>query len=90
MSKTEKILSGLTEQNSPAKFNGRKGFWVQAEAVFIEGENLTYAISDYRDAFAERRIACHHNFACPVIVEGIFLKHMTDEQIKEARKEIKL
>lgn len=88
MTRREQILSGLTSQNEQATFQGRKGFWIQTDCVFIEADDAGSAISKFRKEMG--RIACNHNFGCSAICKGIFANHLTDEQYKEARKEIKL
>lgn len=90
MSRSEQILSGLISQNEQAEFEGRKGFWVQGDAVFIEAGNPMWAINNYRDELSRGKIGCSHNFGCSAIQKSVFLNHLTPEQYEEARKEIKL
>lgn len=86
----ELILSGLISQNEQASFEGRKGFWVQSDCVFIEASDPGWAILKFRANMETNRIACSHNFGCPTIQSSVFVNHLTSEQYEEARKEIKL
>lgn len=88
MSKTDQILLGLKEQNKPAEFEGRKGFWVQADAVFIEAENPTWAINNYRDELSRGKIGCSHNHFCDAIQRLRYIKELTAEQWQKIRNQI--
>jgi hypothetical protein len=57
------VLSGLSPHtNSPASFEGRTGFWVQTDCVFIEEGDASSAILEFRRRMAETgRIAVNHN-----------------------------
>lgn len=90
MSRREEILSGITSQNEQAEFEGRKGFWVQSSCVFIEASDPVWAILKFREDMESNKIACSHNFGCSAICASIYVKLLTTEQYKEARKEIKL
>lgn len=90
LSRPERIIQGLTSQNEQAEFEGRKGFWVQGDAVFIEASNPVWAINNYRDELSKGKIGCSHNYGCSSICGIIFTSKLTSEQFKAARKEIKL
>lgn len=85
MGRTDDILAGLNGQNEPAEFNGRKGYWIQAECVFIEAENPTWAINNYRDEMGRNKIACHHNYFCDSIQRSRYCKVLTLDQWNELR-----
>lgn len=70
MSRNSEILAGLRGQNEPATFEGREGFWVQADCVFIEASCPQYAINRYRDQLSANSIACSHNHFCSSIIYG--------------------
>lgn len=87
MSRTDQILSGLNGQNEPAEFEGRKGFWVQADAVFIESENPTWAINNYRDELSRGKVGCSHNHFCDAIQRSRYIKELTTEQWNKVRNQ---
>ena len=60
----ERILSGIKSQNEPAIWEGRQGFWVQGDCVFIEAREPVGAINKYREELAAAKIACSHNLFC--------------------------
>jgi len=84
------ILDGLTSQNEQAEFEGRKGFWVQADCVFIEAANAACAIDTYREDLSKARIGCSHNFACSALAARAYMLELNDEQFVRARNKIKL
>lgn len=88
--RTDRILAGINTQNDPAEFDGRKGFWVQADAVFIEAENPSWAISRYRTQLAENNVACSHNHFCGSILHAKANKETQslERQLAEVRAEI--
>jgi len=65
-SRTNEILNGIAEQNKPAVYNGRSGYWCQAECVFIEAAHPTDAIQKYRTL--RHDIAINHNNGCSEIM----------------------
>lgn len=70
----EQILSGIKEQNSPAVFEGRSGFWVQGDCVFVEdAKSPQSAIHEYRARIAVGRVAVNHNFGAHGIREAKLL-----------------
>lgn len=88
MSRTDQILSGLNGQNEPAEFEGRKGFWVQSDCIFIEANNPVWAINNYRDELSRNRIGCNHNHFCDAIQRSRYVKVLTPDQWAEVRSQI--
>ena len=70
LGRTASIIRGLGEQNEPATFEGRKGYWVQADCVFIEAGDAATAIVKYRHELEVARIGCSHNHFCGSILAG--------------------
>lgn len=70
LGRTASIIHGLGEQNEPATFEGRKGYWVQADCVFIEARDAATAIVKYRRELEMARIGCSHNHFCGSILAG--------------------
>lgn len=58
------ILAGIGEQNEPAIWEGRKGFWVQGDCLFIEADSPQAAIAAYRKEI----VATSHNHFCGSII----------------------
>lgn len=67
-SRPKQILAGINYQNEPATFEGRKGFWVQADCVFIERSSPQAAIHTYRQDILRHSVACSHNHFCGSIM----------------------
>jgi hypothetical protein len=64
MNKKERVISGIKSQNEPAEWEGRQGFWVQGDCVFVEASEPVAAINKYREELAAAKIACSHNLFC--------------------------
>ncbi|TGE05588.1 hypothetical protein [Hymenobacter fodinae] len=79
--KTERISQGLpAHTNEPAEYNGIRGYWVQSECVFIEGQDPSQAVMRFRKDFPTGSIAVGHNLGTDGVHSIKLRKQLTDAQ----------
>lgn len=70
MTKRQRIIAGLGEQNEASFFNDEPGFWVQPDCVFIRAADLgsmptpAQAVQEYRRRLSVAKIGISHNHHC--------------------------
>lgn len=85
--KTQEILDGLREGNEPSEYDGVKGYWCQADCIFIPADDPALAVQKYRESFSSGgpfNIGVGHNDGCGSIA---FLK--LDNKVLKAAGEVK-
>ena len=63
----QKVYASLHAQNEPAIVDGVKGFWCQADCVFIPASTSSIAIERYRQQIGSASIGISHNRHCDAI-----------------------
>lgn len=81
--KTEEILNGLSEGNEPSEYDGVKGYWCQADCIFIPADDPALAVQKYRESFSSGgpfNIGVSHNDGC----DGIARVKIVDNVVSAA------
>ena len=72
-SKREEINEGLAAGNDLSLYEGKLGYWVQGDCVFIHGVGSAFeAIEKYRRELTQGIIAISHNRGCSAILYNQF------------------